>query len=162
MALRYRTLDFLDICSPQVREMYEHWARLRGNRVLPYRDDLDPARIARYLPGVMLVDVHWGPPLDFVYRLVGTREVESRGADPTGRRVAEAYFAAKADDAIENYTYVATERSVLYDCEPVSKPGNRYVGDESVFLPFTRDGERVDQILVYSHYEDLWVRPPGS
>jgi hypothetical protein len=116
MALRYRTLDFLNICSPQVREMYEHWMALRGDRVLPYRDDLDPARIARYLPGIMLVDVRWGPPLDFVYRLVGTREVESRGADPTGRRVAEAYFAASAEDALENYRYVVTERAVLYKC----------------------------------------------
>jgi hypothetical protein len=158
MALRYKTLDFLNICSLQVREMYEHWAALRGDRILPHRDDLDPARITRYLPGIMLVDVQWGPPLDFVYRLVGTREVESRGADPTGRRVAEAYFATTVEDALDNYRYVATERAVLYDCEPVSRPGNRYVGGESVFLPFTLDGERVGQILVYSHYEDLWFR----
>src|SRR4029453_3135058 len=75
MTLRYKTLEFLDICSLQVREMYEHWAALRGDRVLPHRDDLDPARIIRYLPGIMLVDVLWGPPLDFVYRLVGTCEV---------------------------------------------------------------------------------------
>jgi hypothetical protein len=93
MTLRYKTVEFLEFCSPQVREMHEHWAALRGDRVLPHRDDLDPARITRYLPGIMLVDVLWGPPLDFVYRLVGTREVESRGTDPTGRRVAEAYFA---------------------------------------------------------------------
>src|SRR6266850_2586126 len=73
MALRYKTLDFLSICSLQVREMYDHWAALRGDRTLPHRDDLDPARITRYLPGIMLVDVLRGPPLDFVYRLVGTR-----------------------------------------------------------------------------------------
>jgi hypothetical protein len=158
MTLIYKTLDFLNICSPQVREMYEHWVALRGDRILPHRDDLDPARITRYLPGIMLVDVLWGPPLDFVYRLVGTREVESRGADPTGQRVADAYFAANVEDALDNYRYVATERAVLYDCEQVSRPGNRYIGDESVFLPFTRDGERVGQILVYSHYEDLWSR----
>ena len=66
MTLRYKNLDFLGICSPQVREMYEHWAALRGERILPHRDDLDPARITRYLPGIMLVDVLWGPPLDFV------------------------------------------------------------------------------------------------
>ena len=162
MTQRYTTLEFLDICSPRVREMYEHWVALRGARILPHRDQLDPARITRYLPGIMLVDVLWGPPLDFIYRLVGTREVESRGADPTGRRVADAYFAANVEDALDNYRYVATQRAVLYDCEPVSKPGNRYVGNEAVFLPFTRDGERVDQILVYSHYEDLWVRPPGA
>src|SRR5262245_57999971 len=94
MTQRYTTLEFLDICSPRVREMYEHWVALRGARILPHRDQLDPARITRYLPGIMLVDVLWGPPLDFIYRLVGTREVESRGADPTGRRVADAYFAA--------------------------------------------------------------------
>jgi hypothetical protein len=161
MTLRYKTVEFLEFCSPQVREMHEHWAALRGDRVLPHRDDLDPARITRYLPGIMLVDVLWGPPLDFVYRLVGTREVESRGTDPTGRRVAEAYFAATVEDALENYRYVATARAVLYDCERVSKPGNRYVGNEALFLPFTRDGERVEQILVYSHYEDLWSAPPA-
>jgi hypothetical protein len=161
MTLRYTSLDFLNICSRQVREMYEHWAALRGERALPHRDDLDPARITRYLPGIMLVDVIWGPPLDFVYRLVGTREAESRGADPTGQRVADAFFAASVADAIANYTYVATERAVLYDCERVSKPGNRYMSDECLFLPFTRDGERVGQILVYSHYEDLWSRPPA-
>ena len=161
MTLRHKTLDFLSICSLQVREMYEHWAALLGERVLPHRNDLDPARITPYLPGIMLVDVQWGPPLDFVYRLVGTREVESRGTDPTGQRVAEAYFAAKLEDALENYRYVATERAVLYDCEPVSKPGNRYLGNESLFLPFTLDGERVGQILVYSHYEDLWFRAPN-
>src|SRR4030095_16945054 len=82
MTQRCKTVEFLEFCSPQVREMYEHWAALRGDRVLPHRDDLDPARITRYLPGIMLVDVLWGPPLDFVYRLVGTREVESRGTDP--------------------------------------------------------------------------------
>jgi hypothetical protein len=71
---------------------------------------------------------------------------------------ADAYFAANVEDALDNYRYVATERAVLYDCEQVSRPGNRYIGDESVFLPFTRDGERVGQILVYSHYEDLWSR----
>jgi hypothetical protein len=86
----------------------------------------------------------------------------SSRAAPTLRGSASprAYFATTAEDALDNYRYVATERAVLYDCEPVSRPGNRYLGNESVFLPFTLDGERVGQILVYSHYEDLWFRPP--
>jgi hypothetical protein len=49
MALRYKTLDFLNICSPQVREMYEHWAALRGERILPHRDDLETAEIIALL-----------------------------------------------------------------------------------------------------------------
>lgn len=155
MKHRYKTLEFLSYCSPPIRGMYEHWAALRGDRVMPYRRELDPAQITRYLPGIMLVDVHW-EPLDFVYRLVGTREVEARGFDPTGRRVADAYFAKQADNAIENYRYVATGKAVLYDCEPVSVPGNRYLSGECLFLPFTQDGGRVGQILVHSHFEDLW------
>lgn len=156
MSLRYKSLDFLAICSVPVREMYEHWVGLRGDHVLPHRRDLDPAAITRYLPGIMLVDVNW-EPLDFVYRLVGTREVESRGYDPTGRPISDAYFAVTAEEALENYRYVALEQAVLYDGVPVSVPGNRFVSDESLFLPFTLDGERVGQILVYSHYEDLWA-----
>lgn len=155
---RYTTLDFLNVCSESVREMYGHWLELRGGRILPQRSDLDPARIKRHLPSIMIVEVQW-EPLDFVYRLVGTREAETRGYDPTGRRVAEAYFANSAEHALSNYRYVATEKNVLYDCESVSVPGNRYVGDESIFLPFTLDGERVDQILVYSRCEDLWLKP---
>ena len=31
-----------------------------------------------------------------------------------------------------------------------------FLVDESLFLPLSFDGARVDQVLVYSHYEDLW------
>lgn len=155
MKVRYLAPEFLSVCGPQTREIYEYWKGLRGDRILPYRADFDPLDVKPYLPGIMLVDLVGTPP-DNIYRLVGTREAESRGHDPTGRRVADAYFATSAEDALGNYRFVATERAVLYDCEPVSLPGNRYLGDESLFLPFTFDGESVGQIMVYSHYEDLW------
>ena len=157
MTLRYRTLDFLSICSLQVREMYEHWAVLRGERILPHREDLDPARITRYLPGIMLVDVQWGPPLDFVYRLVGTREVAARGNDPTGKRVAENWYGSDAQDVVANYERVVASRSFLYDFDVFVRTGGRRVQDESLFLPLATDGEEVGQILVYSFYGDTWA-----
>jgi len=155
MKVRYQVPELFTVCGAQTRAMYDYWERLRGDRKLPYRSDFDPSHIKPYLPGIMLIDVIGEPP-DFIYRLVGTREVESRGYNPTGRRVAEAYFARSAEDALSNYRFVAKEKAVLYDCEPVAIPGNRYVGDESLFLPFTLDGDSVGQIMVYSHYEDLW------
>jgi hypothetical protein len=135
--------------------MYEFWLALRGDRPMPYRRDLDPSQIKPHLPFLMLVDVVGDPP-DFVYRLVGTREVDSRGYDPTGRRVAEAYFATSAEDALSNYRQVARERAALYDCEPVQMPGNYYYNDETLFMPFTIDGEAVAQIMVYSAIEHMW------
>jgi len=153
--LRYAAPEFLSICSDRVRVMYEFWLALRGDRPLPYRRDLDPSQIKPHLPFLMLVDVVGDPP-DFVYRLVGTREVDSRGYDPTGRRVAEAYFATSAEDALSNYRQVAREKIVLYDCEPVQMPGNYYYNDETLFMPFAIDGEAVAQIMVYSVIEHMW------
>ena len=122
MTLRYKTLDFLSICSPQVREMYEHWAALRGERVLPHRDDLDPAQITRYLPGIMLVDVQWGPPLDFVYRLVGTREVESRGGRVLGSVTKEL-----------RYLVIADVESTSTKAEKARKLGTKLITEDQLF-----------------------------
>ena len=153
--LRYSAPEFLSVCSSQITVMYDYWLGLRGDRPMPFRRDLDPSQIKPHLPFLMLVDVVGDPP-DFIYRLVGTREVDSRGYDPTGRRVAEAYFASSAEDALSNYAQVARERAVLYDCEPVRMPGNDYYNDESLFLPFTVDGDSVAQVMVYSVIENMW------
>lgn len=153
--VRYSAPEFLSVCSDRIKVIYDFWQRLRGDRVMPYRSDLDPSQIKPHLPFLMLVDVVGDPP-DFIYRLVGTREVDSRGYDPTGRRVADAYFASSAEDALSNYRQVATDRAVLYDCEPVRMPGNDYYNDESLFMPFTVDGETVGQIMVYSVIDNMW------
>ena len=80
--------DFLDRCHPAVRAIYEYWDRKRGDRRMPARRDIDPTEFVPHLPGIMLVDVV-ADERRYVYRLVGTREVEARGRNPTGRPVGE-------------------------------------------------------------------------
>ena len=155
MHTRITTLEFLASCSQAVRVIYEHWDRLRAQRRMPKRSDLDPADIVPHLPGIQLVDVR-REPLDFVYRLVGTREVAERGSDPTGKRVAEHGFGANLHEVLENYRHVVAERSVLYDRERFMVPDGRYVQDESLFMPLSEDGQSVNMVLVYTHYEDTW------
>lgn len=165
MEIRCTTLEFLTYCSPQVRDIHAYWERLRADRPVPLRRDLDPADIVPFLPGIVLVDVKT-EPLDFVYRLVGTREVEARGTDPTGKRVAEAFFGGDAAGVLANYRHVATAGSPLYHREPFICPGGRYIIDETLFLPLTFGSGRVDQIMTYTHYQDLWdarpMRPVGG
>ena len=156
MDRRITTLQFLEVCSPPVAEVFHYWDRKRGGRVMPLRSDIDPAGIARHLPGISLVEVKHGP-LDFVYRLVGTREVAARGSDPTGQRVAENWFGSSAQDVIANYERVVASRSFLYDKDRFVKPDGRYVLDESLFLPLSIGGEEVGQILVFSFYGDAWA-----
>ncbi len=82
-------------CHPDVRLVLDYWQQKCAGRLMPSRADIDPSELRRFLPHITLVDVV-ADERRFVYRLVGTSEVELRGYDPTGRPVAEAYFATTA------------------------------------------------------------------
>ena len=148
-------MEFLNLCSPPVGEVFRYWDEKRASRPMPLRSDIHPADIPRHLPGIVLVEVKRGP-LDFVYRLVGTREVAARGNDPTGKRVAENWYGSDAEDVLVNYRRVVESRSFLYDKDFFARPDGRCVQDESLFLPLGGDGGDVRQILVYSFYGDIW------
>ena len=150
------TLEFLEVCSPAVAEVFHYWDGMRAGRTLPLRSDIDPNELRRHLTGIVLVEVR-RDPLDFVYRLVGTREVAARGNDPTGMRVAENWYGSSAHDVLVNYERVVASRSFLYDFDRFVRPGGRRVQDESLFLPLATDGEEVGQIMIYSYYGDTWA-----
>jgi len=154
---RINSLQFLDTCSPPVAEVFHYWDGQRAGRSMPLRADIDPNAIRRHLPGISLVEVK-RDPLDFVYRLIGTREVYARGNDPTGKRVAENWFGANAQDVVTNYERVVASRSFLYDKDAFTRADGRRVLDESLFLPLSIAGDdEVAQIMVYSFYGDAWA-----
>ena len=137
-------------------EMYAYWQRKRGTRAMPARADIDPAEIKRLLPGVLLVDVQaTDGALDFVYRLVGTREVDMRGHDPTGKRVAEAYYGKSADLVTACYRRVVETCQPFLDEDCFHLPGQEWSPSASIYLPLSSDGARVTMILVYSSFR--WI-----
>jgi hypothetical protein len=142
---------------PDLLEIYAYWQRKRGARAMPARADIDPAEIRRLLPGMLLVDVRATPDgtLDFAYRLVGTREVDMRGHDPTGRRVAEAYYGQSADQVTQCYRRVAESRRPFLDDDCYHLPGQEWSPSASIYLPLSGDGARVDMVLVYSSFR--WI-----
>lgn len=138
-------------------EMYAYWRRKRGGRPMPGRADIDPTEIKRLLPGMLLVDIAFAPDgtPDFIYRLVGTREVEMRGHDPTGKRVADAYYGKSADDVTECYRRVAESRRPFLDDDCYHLPGQEWSPAASIYLPLSGDGTRVNMVLVYSSFR--WI-----
>ena len=81
-------LDFPPTCSPDTVAVYNYWLDRCGERRMPtrwrYRSHGDVAEMAaRHVVEVVPDERR------FVYRLVGTGEVEVRGDDPTGKSVAE-------------------------------------------------------------------------
>lgn len=68
-----------------VRTVHAVWDKARAGRQMPLRADIDPAAIgAELLPYVLIGDFQLDP-FRVLYRLVGTKLVESAGRDFTGR-----------------------------------------------------------------------------
>jgi hypothetical protein len=150
------TEDRVAASHPDIRAMVEYWRMKAGARRMPRRTDIEPIDIKAFLPRVTLVDVV-PDARRFVYRLVGTEEVASRGSDPTGRSVGEAYFAASAEESLIYYEHVAGTG------EPYCYRGNYHAPDgapekqDVIFLPLSEDGESVNMILVF--YYDYAFHP---
>jgi len=145
-------------CHPDIRAMYRYWLEKKGQRAMPSRADIDPSEIKRFLPHVTLVDVV-DDERRYVYRLVGTKEVELRGNDPTGQSVLAGYFAVSSDDALVHYDATRQSRAPHYVADPFQAV-DRYVGEEDLFLPLSDDGETVNIIMVFSTVRDLFEAPP--
>ena len=157
-----RQLSFPRTCHPHTIAIYEYWLRKCGERRMPTRDDIDPTEMApKWLPGICLVDVV-PDERRYVYRLVGTGEVEVRGEDPTGRSVADGFFGFTAEDALDCYSQVVQNRAPLLDASPFTAATGRYVTEETIFLPLSDDGVTVNKILVFSYSRDLQLSNLGA
>lgn len=135
--------------SASIRAMYGYWkSKCVGDR-LPRRADIDPLDFPRLLPHITLVEVV-ADERRYVYRLVGTKEVEVRGRDPTGKSVIDGFFGPSLSDALRCYDTVVATKRPFYDDEPYITPDRRYSDDESLFLPLADDGETVNRIMVFA------------
>jgi hypothetical protein len=144
-------------CDPNTRAMYTYWLVKCGERRMPSRKDIEPTEmLPQLLPGICIVDVVVDARR-YVYRLVGTAVTEVRGQDPTGKSVVEASFGSSAESLLKSYDQVVATRAPLIDLRHYTNATGRYVTEETVFLPLSDHGEKVDKILVFSQSRDLWL-----
>jgi len=141
---------------PDIRAMVDYWRQKAAGRRMPRRSDIEPGEIKAFLPRFTLVDVV-ADPRRFVYRLVGTEEVASRGSDPTGRSVAEAFFASSAEESLKYYEYVAHYGEPYCFRDDYYAPDGALEKQDVIFLPLSDDGEQVNMILLF--YYDHKFQP---
>lgn len=141
---------------PDTKAIYDYWNRKRGARRMPCRADIDPAEIsAHLLPFLSLIEVV-ADDRRYVYRLMGTAEVQVRGFDPTGKSVYEGFLAPDVADAISRYNKVVATRAPHLDPVPFKVDGAHYLTNETIFLPLSDDGSSVNKILVLATSSDLF------
>src|SRR4051794_6252944 len=132
--------------------VFRYWDKKRGSRRMPRRADIDPAELVAYLAALMIVDVV-PDARRYVYRLVGTREVDARGRDPTGRPVGEAFIGSSRERVLANYERVRTTCRPHLDIGTVITTKDRLDDSHVIFLPLSEDGQTVAQILVYTVFD---------
>jgi hypothetical protein len=132
--------------------IFRYWDQKRGDRRMPRRADIDPFEMVPYLPNLMIVDVV-ADERRFVYRLVGTREVEARGRDPTGKPVGDAFHGSSRENVLAHYDRVVDSRRPYFDTATVIRTDERVDETHVIFLPLSEDDVSVSQILVYTRFE---------
>jgi hypothetical protein len=142
----------------QIQHMYRYWRGKARDGRLPRRVDIDPADIPRFLSHLMIVEVV-DDERRYVYRLVGTKEVEMRGRDPTGMSVIEGFLGPSLEDVLSMYDGTVRERTPQYDDKPYISTNGRWISDETLFLPLSDDGVRINRILVFAATEP-YRKPP--
>lgn len=150
---RCLTPDFLNRCHPRQGEFYHYWDSKRRGRRMPSGIDIDPADLTLFLQELIIVDVRYNP-LRLTYRLVGAREIQHRGYDPTGQDVSTHFVGRSRDDVLLNYRLTVELRSFVYDEDPVFSADGRSCEVGTLMLPLSDDDVTVNMILIHSTFRD--------
>ena len=142
----------LMIKHPRLQQLYDYWSTKRGARKMPSRADIDPLDMTFIIGNVILVDVIAGTPLGFRIRLHGTNLVERVHYELTGKML---------DDLPQVQFRNLTRKSfakVAKTAEPLRALNDRVLDDqlrryETVILPLSGDGARVDMLLCGMIYD---------
>jgi hypothetical protein len=130
---------------------HNFWITKCAGRTMPARRDFDPSDMVAFLPGIALIDVV-EDARRFVYRLMGTREVAMRGNDPTGKGVADEFFATSAEAALASYDDVIERRAPRFEQRRFVTPDGRIGNEQTVILPLSDDGQAINMIIAYTHH----------
>lgn len=144
----FRPLADLTALPPMLAALHAWWERKRREEErLPRRGDVNPAEIPRLLPHIALLDI-LRDPLDYRYRLIGTRLVEMMGGERTGKRMRE----VMNPPAIEGTVMLMTR--LIETREPLAFSGRlfwlqkEYLGFHALVLPLSSGGEEIDMALM--------------
>lgn len=138
--------------APALREIVGHWHDVRGGRLMPAWQDIDPTVIARHLP------ITWAWKYDraansFTGRLAGETINAIFGKSLRNARMEEFFAGWNYETIFERHRRVVCEPCVAIGKGLVFIHAERYGTGERVILPLARDGIEGDGIIGATVYE---------
>jgi hypothetical protein len=140
-----------DIAHPKLRRLYDYWEGKRAGRKMPARRDLDPLDLTFIIGNIILVDVLDGTR--FRIKLHGTILSERVGYELSGKMLDELPVNEFRTLAQQSFARVAAGGEVTHGRRDRIIDG-RHARYETVIMPLSDDGERVDRLIVGLIYDD--------
>lgn len=138
--------------SNESRRIYEAWLKLIKNGNLPSLADWENANAVPDLEHSMLVTEILTQPHDYRYLKLGTRAIEVRGHDPTGRTVRDCYDGDALAFVLENYDLAVANPFGIIDFSIEVTKDHEFMELETLMLPLADDGRTPSHVLVYGHF----------
>jgi hypothetical protein len=129
-----------------------YWESKLAGRTMPSRRDFDPLiETPKLLPWMLLTDV-FRDPLDFRYRLIGTRIVERSRGDYTGKRFSELAHAGPESQVWRDRLAVMSSRAPLLAQPPYTGKFEEIRRVSGIHLPLSDDDAEVNMIMTIVVY----------
>lgn len=140
------------IRHPRLVEWLDYWVTLKGERKIPLRSELNPVDIPRLLANIIINEVE-RDPLRFRIRLEGEAVSAARGFNATGRYIDEPGVVVLRDDVLGGYAWVVEHCRPWYSDGAFSYQDGRSGQLYRLAVPFSREGDDVDYIIVVFYHE---------
>jgi hypothetical protein len=142
-----RSADNLAIDSAKLQRLHQDWLGRRRGRALPARGDFDVLDLKYILGDLSLLDV-LEAPLRFRFRVHGTNEAERLRVDLTGKTIADHPDSELCEIAARSYADAVAMRAPMRVLHEHPRLRSREALWESLVLPLSADGGRVDTLMV--------------
>lgn len=153
--LRFQSssLALTDIRESGARFLHDYWLRKRGERRMPARADIDPLELKPVLGRLLLLDVQRAP-LDFRYRLAGTKTYHIFGHDLTGLSVRDVRPPEWSEAIWRSLTQLVETGEPQYVELQFETAARNFRAYRVLRLPLGQNGRDVDQVLVLQEIGD--------
>ncbi len=149
---RYEFIRIEDCRSDKVRALLAYWDKLRGERLMPRREEVDATEIWPLLKNVFMTEWHREPDRLY-YRIAGTELVASMGFEIRGKWLTDLYQEqVDIDRTLGLYRRVVDTRAPAFGRTEGTHMRHGAEGYDWVICPLSADGEMVTHFIGLEDY----------
>jgi hypothetical protein len=142
------------VTSSRVDELLKYFEQKTGGKRLPYRADISPRDLKKFLPELFLFQILYDPDggvEDLMVQLMGTTVANFYG-EITGQTVREGAPSPEVTERIliACRRMLASGRPVVAEASSLSEEKN-HLRVQVLYVPMSEDGTLIDRICGYAH-----------